>query len=460
MGPASLLLAWAIGWPWVRSSRACLGLRPRWMAWVLEALLALPVGLGATAALAFALIWAGLGVHTAIYAADGLLAACGLAAWLMRRGGDEAALDPPPSFQWAWLGAIAFGVGVALFLAAFFAFTDGNPQGNWDAWSHWNLRAKFLTDSSTWRLAVSAEHGLTRPDEPLLWPAVVTRGWTYGGAPGDPRIPILASFLFSAAIPLLLGFALAMLRGPALGWLGGVILLTSTPLWRQAPGQYADMPASCLMLAALVTAALAERKAWAPGALALSGVLAALAAFTKNEGVVFLVLLAAAVGWQARGKALAWLGGALAPALLALSFALALAPKTNPLSFALLGNMSRGGAVMKNFLDSLLQLGDFPAHPLLLFATLAFVLKLRSPRGPWWPLLPPALLLLADLVILWITPPSGGWQIDTALDRRMTQVLPGLLFAAVLLVRAPETLPEPAEPLDRSEARSRRRKQR
>lgn len=462
MGIAALLLAWAIGWPWVRVSQACGGLRPRWMAWILEVLLALPVGLAATAALSFALLWAGLGAPAAVHTADGLLAVCGVVGWVLRRNSTPAMDEPQemPEFKWTWLAALAFGVGMVLFVAAFFAFTNGNPQGNWDAWSSWNLRAKFLTDVSTWRLAITSENGLANADAPLLWPSVVARGWVYGGVLGDPRVPIFASLLFSAAIPLLVGFALALLRSPALGWLGGVILLASTPLWRQAPGQYADTPVGCLILASLVVAALAERKNWDPGALALSGLLAALAASAKNEGAVFFVLLAGALAWQARIKAAAWLGGSLPALLLAIGFPLLLAPKTAGLSFGLLADIGRGGVVLRNFVDSLLQLGEFPAHPVLLFAALAFVLKLRSPRGPWWPLIVPALLVLADLIVLWVTPPAIGWQIDTALDRKMVQVIAPLLFAGVLLVRAPESLPEPAEPQDRSEARSRRRKQR
>ena len=184
MAVVSLLFAWALGWPWVRASRACLGLRPRWMVWILEALLAIPAGLGATAALTFALLWAGLGTHTAVYAADAIVAVAGVAAWLLRRGSAEDAAGDLPAFKWTWLAAVAFGVGMVLFVAAFFAFTNGNPQGNWDAWSSWNLRAKFLTDASTWRLALSPDHGLTRPDEPLLWPATVARGWVYGGRIG------------------------------------------------------------------------------------------------------------------------------------------------------------------------------------------------------------------------------------------------------------------------------------
>ncbi|WP_394766537.1 hypothetical protein [uncultured Paludibaculum sp.] len=432
------------------------------MAWILEALLALPVGLAATAALFFTLLWAGVGTQTAVYVADVILAVCGLAGWFVRRNSPADAEEPAerPAFQWAWMAALAFGVGMVLFVTGFFAFTNGNPQGNWDAWSVWNLRAKFLTNASTWRLAITPDYGLADPGTPLLWPAVVARGWTYGGAVGDPRVPIVASFLLGTGTPLLLGFALALLRGPALGWLGGLILLTATPLWRQAPGQYADVPLGCLMLASLIVAALAQRRNWEPGALALSGLLAALAASIKNEGAVFFVLLAGALAWQARAKAIAWLGGALPAALLAVSFPLLLAPKTDGLSFALLADLGRGGAVLKNFVDSLVEMGDFPAHPVLLFAALALILKLRAPRGPWWPLAAPALLLVVDLIVLWITPPSSGWQIDTALDRKLVQLLAPLLFAGVLLIRAPETLPEPAEPQDRSEARSRRRKQR
>ena len=53
---------------------------------------------------------------------------------------------------------------------------ENNPQGNWDAWSIWNLRARFLAAGGivahrAWSPLLSSTH----PEYPLLTSAFVAR---------------------------------------------------------------------------------------------------------------------------------------------------------------------------------------------------------------------------------------------------------------------------------------------
>ena len=176
MGPASLLLAWAIGWPWLRASSACGGLRPRWAAWAVEALLALALGLGATATLFFALLWGGLAPRPAALVADAVLALGGLLAWgASRMVRKQELADPPaeaPRFEWQWLVLVVSAAALLLFVVAHIATSRANPQGGWDAWAVWNLRAKFLVPPRSLAHGRGSCHEHDAPGGArLLWPA-------------------------------------------------------------------------------------------------------------------------------------------------------------------------------------------------------------------------------------------------------------------------------------------------
>jgi hypothetical protein len=454
MSIAALLLAWAFGWPWVRASRAA-----REYIW-LEVVLALPVGLGATAACFFVFLWAGLAPRPAAMGGDAVVALCGLVAWRLSASGALEPLPKPPVFRWMWLAAGALAVGLLLFTAGFYSASKANPQGSREAWAGWNLRAKFLTDAATWRLAVSRDLAPTHPEYPLLWPAVVARAWVYGDDRGAPAAPVSAAFLTGAATILLLTLSLSMLHSATLGCLAGLILLTAASFWGQAPAQYPEVPLSLWMLASLAVAILAERKRWLPGALALSGFLAALAAFTKTEGLVFLVVMAGALGFVSRARILPWLAGALPMTALVIGFQSALSPRFALFDARALTDWSRLSALLTGTLQALWDLGSFPSHPILLLVLLAALLRPLRPLPAWWPAVVVLLVVKGDALLLWGLPGDFAAQLQVSLDRLLAQALPALLLSACLLLRAPASQTEPAEPLDRSATQSHRRKQR
>jgi hypothetical protein len=455
VGAASLLIAWAAGWLWVRAAGFARGSVP------LEILFSLPLGLGGTAALFFVLLCAGTGPLSAALAADALMLLCGAAAWYWRRSAPVEANDATlPGFRWNWAAVLALSLALLLFCGAMWTATASNPQGLWDAWAMWNLRAKFLAGSGTWHYAVSAQASQAHNEYPPLWPSVIARAWAYSGGAFEADVPIATGVLFALSVPLLLAFSLARMRGIAIGCMASLTLLTALPFWQQAPAQSADVPLALLMLASLAAAAMAGEKAWNPGALAIGGALASVAACTKHEGILFLVVSSATVIGVARLRAWPWLAGAAPVGLLAAIYKLAMAPANRAFDPAGLADFGRLAAVLRGFAFMLWNQGDIPALPLLLAALAAFALGLRAAPRPWWVLAPPLLLLAGDAVALWGTAFDLAWHIASSLDRLLVQTIPSLLFGLFILLNSPASPPEPAAPADRSSPRSRRRQQR
>ena len=179
------------------------------------------------------------------------------------------------------------------------------PLGDWDAWTIWNQRARFFFRAGPqWRQAFSPEFAHT--DYPLLLPSSIARCWSYLGT-DCPWAPWLLGTLFTFATVGVLMSAVCRLRSRSQGLLAGLVLLGMVPFLQRGALQYADVPLSFFFLSAVALFAhydASQRPG--RGMLVLSGLLAALAAWTKNEGALFLLVLPAArcaATWRRRGAA-------------------------------------------------------------------------------------------------------------------------------------------------------------
>jgi hypothetical protein len=175
-------------------------------------------------------------------------------------------------------------------------FLAERPDGEFDARSIWNVRARFLYRGGVeWRDAFAPS--LVHADYPLLLPLSVNRLWHYAGTE-TPLAHQLVGWLFPLATLGLLVGTLAVLRGPGQACLGGLTLL-AMPLFVEIGAlQYADVPLGFAMLATVSCLVLAARER-APGTrlrlLALAGLAAGCAAWTKNEGMAFALGAALAI---------------------------------------------------------------------------------------------------------------------------------------------------------------------
>lgn len=447
MNVLAWLTAGVAGWFWVRALLP----RPAAPAWIRlgrEAAIALAFGMGATAAVFFALLWAGLTPGAAAWTADGAVLASGGALWAFRRRREMAAEPalPAAGLPYGWLAAIAAAVCGVAFLAGAWLMLKASPQGDWDAWAIWNVRAKFLAQEGLWRNAVSAELTATHPEYPLLWSAAVARAWSESGQMAHAA-PQAGAFAAAMTLVLLFAFGLAARAGREWAALGTATLLMAVSLWRSTPGQYADVPLAMLVLGAVIAAAAAQQAGWSAAGLALSGALASFAAFTKNEGLAFCIFLAAALAAAARLRVLWYLAGAAPVLVLTGLFHWLLAPPKAMLSGASFQQLGRLWTVLKGMAVELWALGDFPAHPLLFVLLLFFAFRPKWPWQPLWPAITALLLVAADVAVMWGSTSDASWQVSTAGDRLLLHVTPVLLLCAFWWLAAAEVheAPIPAE---------------
>jgi hypothetical protein len=365
-------------------------------------------------------------------------------------------VGPMLGYRWTWLLGLAFGVVLAVSWIRLVQMAIALPDGEWDAWTLWNLRAKFLAGPhDAWRYAVSPLLYGTHSDYPLLLSAFVARVWKAGSAV-DTIAPVVTGFVFFAALLALLVSALALLKGAASALLAGLVMLSTTSLLTWAPAQYADIPLAFYYLGA-VALVLFESLPSSGGRWTLfwAGLCAGLAAWTKNEGVAFLVCIlivfSALTLWQ-RGMRAAlsrtvWLTiGALPGVLLTLWFKFFLAPAADPLviqgasGLARLHDLNRYAQVAGSFFNNLLSLGTGVAHPLILLAILALLLRWQIEESYRLPTLMASavltLVFLSYCLVFLITPYTLDWQLRSSFDRLILQVWPSALLVFFVLLRS------------------------
>ena len=174
------------------------------------------------------------------------------------------------------------------------------PHGIMDAFAIWNLHARFLfLGGPNWRDGFTAVIPWSHPDYPLLLPAAIAHFWTYLGH-DDPRVPAALGFTFTFATVGLLFSALSILRGRTQAALAAIALLATPSFIEEGTAQYADVPLAFFFLATVVLICLDDYRPegraplCARPPLLLAGLALSFAAWTKNEGLLFLGAIFAA----------------------------------------------------------------------------------------------------------------------------------------------------------------------
>jgi hypothetical protein len=371
-----------------------------------------------------------------------LLVGMGALAWFGRSmvAAEDVMVRP---FRYTWVLAGLCAVALALTAASVASFDL--PHGDWDAWSIWNLRAKFLAAPENWRHAVSPLSFRSHPDYPLLTPAVAAH-----------FSPALLAMIFFGAVAAVLISTVALLRGAASGWLAGLAFAASAGYITQAPSQYADIPLSAFVLCAL--ASLWQPKH--PFMLFGAGLFAGFAAFTKNEGIVFAVALLGVVAVMWRAAILPVLCGALPGLATTAWFKFAYAPPSEYLS----GSFQPGRliAIFGEFFNELWNMGIGAGHPLLVLGVLGFGLRF-SPVSRIWKI---AAAVVGIQIVSYfgaylVTPNDFKWQLGTSMNRLLAQVWPSILLLFFMALTPPESQPDnlekPARPPKPAGSRDRRR---
>lgn len=194
-----------------------------------------------------------------------------------------------PAVPWYLTALLA--VAAALAVTMFLGVVAYNPHGDEAAWSIWNLRARFLFRAGAqWRNAFLSDLSWSRPDYPLLVPGLVALCWTLARQE-SPDAPIAIAFLFALGTTGVLAGTLGVLRGKALALVATTILLGTASFVALSAALYGDVPLSFYILATLALLCLQDRRPDDLKFTALAGLMAGFAAWTRNEGGIFVVAL-------------------------------------------------------------------------------------------------------------------------------------------------------------------------
>jgi len=361
---------------------------------------------------------------------------------------------PAPS----WVFRAGLFASLVVSVSLFVVVALQGPHGGWDAWMTWNVMARFLfRGGDHWQDAFSSS--FRHPDYPLLLPGIVARSWEYIGS--DTVVaPVTVAMLFTFATIALAGSSLALLRTTRQAVLAVLILLGTQFLITHGASQYADVPLAFFMLATTVLVFLHDRASGrTQGLAALAGSAAAFAAWTKNEGLLFLasvIVARCAVLWKQRR----WQGAVndlrgfalgLAPVLAILAyFKLALAPSNDLVSgqgisdtLVRLLDFPRYVEVARLFTGAVRRLGDnglVSAVPMLLAYLLCVGVKVdAADRRAVGTALVTLALVLSGYALVGLTAPDDYIRLlSSSVDRLVLQLWPTAIFTCFMIACPPE----------------------
>jgi 4-amino-4-deoxy-L-arabinose transferase-like glycosyltransferase len=428
----------------------------------------LSVGLGYGASSCFVFLWlmvVGRLTHGMLVCELILLAGLGAFLAWRKRPITSIAADQPrnvsgSSFKSPYLLRLAACVAAISAAIRFWYFSRQDPHGQFDAFATWNLRARFLySGGQYWKNFTFRANSSS--DYPLLLPASVARSWEFIGRETQ-WIPIAIGLLFTFATIGIVLVSISRLRGERQGLLAGLILMGTPFFIRHGASQYADVPLSFFFVA---TVALLFFHAEAPSQiyfLILAGMAAAFSAWTKNEGILFLMLfflLHSVVTTLVKPRR-SWVrevGGLLMgavpvsvviliyKALIASSNGL-LAAQGLGLSVQKLLDISRYRLVISRFGRELFSFGEWSATvgrvlPFLLFfyfLLLGASVKKKDVAATSIAVLLPVFMMLGHFFAYILSPYDLAWHLDSSLNRLLLQLWPLAIFAYFVIVRAPE----------------------
>jgi hypothetical protein len=345
------------------------------------------------------------------------------------------AVDAPPRGPGARgleaLVAVGGATLLVVFVGALFRRALLASPVAWDAWAFWIPRAESLVYFDGIDLAPGGYASFANPDYPPLVPVVYATTFRFAGTVDPTLLPLQQTILVTAFLG-----ALAALLAP---YVRPVLLWPSLALLAVLPN-FGGLVASTLADESLsVSAGLAAvcGGLWllyrAPALAALCGVFLAAAALTKNEGLVFGVVLGVMLALGSRGHLRTAGALALAPVLAVLPWKLWLATHDVGWHGAYrLSDLARP-SYLADRIDRLgTALVELPSYlvapsrwlfvvPLTLL--LAALLVRRRPGLAVYVLGTLSLAFLGNAAIYWISTFEIHWYISTSAERTVSSMV-------------------------------------
>ena len=370
-----------------------------------------------------------------------------------------------PHLQLHWTTAVLGVMVLALLIVSlrnFYILTFTSPFGDFDAYAIWNLHARFIfRNPAQWTMAFSNQLAwYFHPDYPLLVSLNVAHGWFDLGQENQ-RVPIVQAGLFTFSLAGVLAFGLRKMRSTGQAMLGALILLATPRVISMGAAEVADIPLAYYILACCTCLYLAQSadrdgNRW----LTLAGLTAGLAAWTKNEGILFtVVVLAVRFGiaamrqpWrQVLRDGLQFSAGLIIPLATLIVFKIFLAPPNDLLApqtaatiFARITDPNRYRLIVSFVGRTLVGFGDWRGGVFILLPVYALF-----SLGQWRPSAKSQTVSLAAILALvaagyfgiyLITPYPLEWHLTYSIDRLFMHLYPLALLLILLVTRTPEEI--------------------
>lgn len=350
--------------------------------------------------------------------------------------------------NWQTNRAHLFAAGIFFFslfafVAHWMAQTRNFPLGHWDAWSIWNLHARFIFSGDTWRNGFDPALDWSHAGYPLLLPQFVARSWILLGT-RTYWVPAVIGLTYSLSIVGVVVFAVAKLRSWIEAFTAGCFALVAVTGGLRFL-QYADVPLAFYILSGTLLFIFCENLAkFEIERLLLAGFTVGAAIWTKNEGLVWLgVVVLVGLGqmfiFRRKGfrdnASVIWIVLGLIPFLLLESyFKTQIAVLDASFSSMTAGELlqkildpERYQIVAASFLEMILWGTQF-VLPLLLGYWL--IAGRSTTSTSWTHGIRLLFMFVAYFFIYVITPSPQQWHLDTSLLRLFTHLIP----ASVLVV--------------------------
>lgn len=373
--------------------------------------------------------------------------------------------------------AATFYIVLAAAIGAFILLSLKNPHGQWDAWAAWNMRARFIFRAEEHWKDLFADFLHNRAwDYPLLLTGIIARCWRYIRS-DTVLVPVLISAFSVFATCGVLFSSVRLLRGKNQGYLAGLVLLGTTLFIAHGSSQYGDVSLGLFFLSVIALLTLRDRFFENNHSLLfLTGITAGFAAWTKHEGLIFMLSIAiarllvviAAKGWGKGIKEMAFFClGALPVALTLIYY------KTHVVSvffahfsymdsqsaLAKLSDFSKYLLILGFFWRKLLDFGNGVVGVIPLLAVYLFLLGIRIRREDRIAISASGIAIFlmsaAYFFNYLLTPPDVSivQMVVNSIDRFFLQLWPSFLFVYFMIAKPPgETILAYGKPSSRRQA--------
>lgn len=195
--------------------------------------------------------------------------------------------EPPklPKFSIPFTLALSYGF---LIYSRYFI---NNPMGSWDGFRIWNIKAQFLYQyDNLWRNVFLLPNFLMHNDYPLFIPCTVSRLWKFAHS-DFADIANIVGITFTFCTVFLVYFTIKKYKNADLAAVVSSVLALCFIFLTNGASQSADIPMAYMALCAVVSLIMFFDKR-ENIYIVLGTIFAGLTIWTKNEGIMFLLVYA------------------------------------------------------------------------------------------------------------------------------------------------------------------------